>query len=109
MTKEIIIPRDIEMYLWEVKEWVHNNINMYQIKSHICYFYLLIQEYISLKSRNLKSANQYLEHIIKQYPSIAICLTQLNFKNYDVQQKALYIKNRLDYILKGGENNGKSK
>ena len=100
MKKEIIIPRDIEMYLYEVKEWVHNNINMYQIKSLICYFYLLIQEYISLKSRNLKSANQYLEHIIKVYPSIAICLTHINFGNYDVHQKALYIKNRLDYILK---------
>ena len=107
MIKEVIIPRDIEMYLWEVKEWVYTNINWYQtsaqIKSDICCFYLLIQEYISVKSRHLKNANQYLEHIIKMYPTIRFYFTHINFRNFDVEQKVLYIKNRLDYILKGGD------
>lgn len=103
MKKEIIIPRDIEMYLWEMKEWVHDNTNVYQMKADICYFYLLIQEYISLKSRNLKSAYQYLEHIIKAYPTISFYFTYFDFRNNEVQQKVLYIKNRLDYILGGAK------
>lgn len=100
---EKIISRDIEMYLWEIKEWVYNNINAYQMKADFCYFYLLIQEYITLRSRNLKYANQYLEHIIKAYPTIRSYFTYIDFRNHDVEQKILYIKNKLDYILEGGD------